>query len=238
MKTTQITKRPAEERGQANHGWLNARFSFSFADYIDPDHIGFHALRVINNDTIAPGGGFGTHPHRDAEIFSYIVEGQLEHKDSMGNGATIEAGNLQYMSAGSGVRHSEFNPSNENSTTMYQIWIMPNEDGGEPCYEEKKLGLNAKANIAHLLFSGDGREGSTAIRQNADIYFARIEAGKSVSLPASEATPYIWIQVVSGMLRAAGEQISSGDGLALSDAPEVLEINASQESQILMFRLA
>ena len=126
---TRITKRPAGERGQADHGWLQARFTFSFADYFDPAHMGFRSLRVMNNDTIQPGGGFGTHPHSEMEIFTYVIEGQLEHKDSMGNGAIIEPGNLQYMSAGSGVTHSEFNPSNTEKTHLYQVWLHPNVAG-------------------------------------------------------------------------------------------------------------
>ena len=131
--------RPANERGIAEHGWLHARFTFSFAEYYDPDHCGFHDLMVMNNDIIEPGGGFPMHPHRDAEIFTYVISGKLEHKDSMGNGSVIETGDLQYMSAGSGVRHSEFNPSESEPTELYQIWMKPNQSGGQPKYAEKKL---------------------------------------------------------------------------------------------------
>ena len=180
-----ITKRPAAERGQSDHGWLQARFTFSFADYFDPDHMGFKSLRVINNDTIQPGGGFATHPHDNMEIFTYIIEGQLEHKDSMGNGAVIEAGNLQYMSAGSGVTHSEFNPSSENRTLLYQIWLRPKERGGEPRYAEKPLADAAHPDTLTLLFSGDGHDDSTLIRQDAEISFGRVSKDHEITIPGS-----------------------------------------------------
>ena len=145
--------RRARDRGTADHGWLTARFTFSFADYFDPEHMGFHALRVMNNDTIAPGGGFPTHSHSDMEIFTYVINGELEHKDSMGNGSVIRAGDLQYMSAGSGIHHSEFNPSSENPTNLYQVWLHPNERGSTPRYAEKPLGNATADNALTLLFS-------------------------------------------------------------------------------------
>ena len=169
-----FTKRPAEERGVAEHGWLHARFSFSFANYYDPKHCGFHSLVVMNNDIIEPGGGFGTHPHKNAEIFTFVLSGELEHRDSMENGSVILPGNLQYMSAGSGVTHSEFNPSSKEPTELYQIWMSPKENGGEPRYSEKKLGAGAESDNLKLLFSGDGREDSTQIRQDADFYFGQL----------------------------------------------------------------
>ncbi len=233
-----LTKRPAEERGQANHDWLQARFTFSFAEYFDPDHMGFKSLRVMNNDTIQVGGGFPKHPHDNMEIFTYIIEGQLEHRDSMENGAVIEAGDLQYMSAGSGIFHSEFNPSKTKSTHLYQIWLQPNERDGEPRYAEKPLGDLAKINQLTLLFSGDGRNDSTAIRQDADIYFGRMEKGKSLTVPASESTPHAWIQLISGHVSVLGESLTTGDGLALENAPDEFLIDAEANSKILLFRLS
>src|SRR5436190_2285841 len=146
-----IVKRPANARGQAELGWLHSRHTFSFGNYFDPDHMGFRSLRVINDDVVEPGAGFGEHPHRDAEIFSYVIDGELEHKDSMGNGRIIKAGDLQYISAGSGVLHSEFNPSGENTVHFLQIWLKPNVAGGEPRYAEKALGKDAKSNSLTLL---------------------------------------------------------------------------------------
>jgi len=233
--TTRV--RRAGDRGTTDHGWLQARFTFSFGDYFDPEHMGFHALRVMNNDTIAPGGGFPTHPHSDMEIFTYVIDGELAHKDSMGNGSVIRAGDLQYMSAGSGIHHSEFNPSSENSTTLYQVWLHPNETGGTPRYAEKPLG-NATADQAlTLLFSGDGRDGSTAIRQDAEIWFAKVDAGKTVEIPASEATPHAWIQVIAGEVEVLGEQLHSGDGLAVENLPEAFVIEARCATRLLLFRL-
>jgi redox-sensitive bicupin YhaK (pirin superfamily) len=235
---TRITKRPAEERGRVDHGWLQARFTFSFADYFDPAHMGFRSLRVMNNDTIQPGGGFGTHPHSDMEIFTYVIEGQLEHKDSMGNGAIIKPGNLQYMSAASGVTHSEFNPSNTDKTRLYQIWLHPNEAGGEPRYAEKQLADLAKPNDLTLLYSGDGRDGSTEIRQNAEISFGNLEAGETLSLSASESTPHAWVQVISGELSILGESLRNADGLAVEYASDGFEIEARADSQFFVFRLS
>jgi len=233
-----IRKRPAGERGQANHGWLQARFTFSFGEYFDPDHMGFQSLRVMNNDTIQPGGGFPEHPHDNMEIFTYIIEGQLEHRDSMGNGATIKAGDLQYMSAGSGIHHSEFNPSQTDSTHLYQIWLQSNERDGEPRYAEKPLGDLAKPNQLTMLFSGDGRDDSTIIRQDAEIYYGRIDQGKSLSVPSSNSTPHAWIQTISGELSILGESIDTGDGLAIENAPKEFQIEAKSDSQLLLFRLS
>ena len=229
--------RRSGDRGRADHGWLQARFTFSFAGYHDPDHMGFRTLRVMNNDTIAPGGGFPTHPHRDMEIFTYVIEGELEHKDSMGNGSVIKAGDLQYMSAGSGVSHSELNPSADKSTHIYQIWIEPRERGGEPCYAEKPLGPETPGNALVLLFSGDGREGSTPIRQNAEIHFGRLDAGRSLQVPGSETTPHAWVQVVSGDLTLFGENLQSGDGIAMENVSEAIDLRAAAASKFLVFRL-
>ena len=231
-------KRPAQERGQADHGWLQARFTFSFSQYFDPDHMGFKSLRVMNNDTIQPGGGFPKHPHSDMEIFTYVIEGRLEHSDSMGNGAVIRPGNLQYMSAASGVTHSEFNPSADEKTHLYQIWLHPNEPGGEPRYAEKELADLAKPNELTLLYSGDGRDGSTAIRQNAEIFFGRISAGETVTVPASDPMPNAWVQVISGKVTTLGESLETADGLAIEDAPNEFAITAESDTDFFLFRLA
>lgn len=233
----QFKIRRANERGTADHGWLKARFTFSFSQYFDPDHMGFRTLRVMNNDTIAPGGGFPTHEHSDMEIFTYIIEGELAHQDSMGNGSTIKAGDLQYMSAGSGISHSEFNPSSENSATLYQIWLHPRERGGEPRYTEKPLGTAAKDNALTLLFSGDGRNDSTAIRQDAEIYFGKTESGTPIEIPASDATPNAWLQVIEGELSLLGETLATGDGVAIENAPGAIAIETKSSSKFLVFRL-
>jgi redox-sensitive bicupin YhaK (pirin superfamily) len=233
-----LTKRPAGERGTADHGWLQARFTFSFADYYDPAHMGFRSLRVMNNDTIQPGGGFPTHPHANMEIFTYVIEGQVAHRDSMGNGSTIEAGDLQYMSAGSGVRHSEFNPSEENLTHLYQVWLEPSTPGGEPRYAEKKLGDRAAPNALTLLFSGDGRDDSTAIRQDAEISFGRLESGAALTVPADAARPHAWLQVIAGEVEVLGETLATGDGLAIEHEPDAFDVRAGAETKFLLFRLS
>ncbi len=243
ISAPKTTKRVAEERGRADHGWLQARFTFSFSGYFDPDHMGFKSLRVMNNDTIQPGGGFPTHPHSDMEIFTYIIEGQLEHRDSIGSGAVLAPGNLQYMSAGSGIEHSEFNPSQTDQTHLYQIWLHPSEPGGEPRYMEKPLADIARPNELTLLYSGDGREGSTEIRQDAEIYFGQTESGdtgadQTVTVPASTSMPHAWIQIISGDVSVLGESLSTADGLAIEDAPDGFEITASTDSKFLLFRLS
>lgn len=233
-----LNKRPAGERGQANHGWLQANFTFSFGEYIDPDHMGFKSLRVMNNDTIQPGGGFPNHPHDNMEIFTYIIEGQLEHRDSMGNGAIIKAGDLQYMSAGSGIQHSEFNPSQESLTHLYQIWLQPNQRDGEPRYAEKPLAELIKDNQLTLLFSADGRDGSTAIRQDAEIYFGKIEQNQNITIPASSSSPHVWIQVISGNISVLGESLSTGDGLAIENGAEEFLFKTTADTKLLLFRLS
>jgi quercetin 2,3-dioxygenase len=233
-----VTKRPAGERGQANHGWLQARFTFSFSEYFDPDHMGFQSLRVMNNDTIQAGGGFPKHPHSDMEIFTYVIEGQLAHQDSMGNGSTIEAGDLQYMSAGSGVTHSEYNPSSDNSTHLYQVWLQPSENGGEPRYAEKKLGDSAAPNALTLLFSGEGRDDSTAIRQNAEISFGRLDAGSALEIPSSDERPHVWLQVISGEVKIAGETLGTADGVAIQNDSASIPVEATAKTKFLLFRLS
>jgi len=200
--------------------------------------MGFQSLRVMNNDTIQAGGGFPKHPHSDMEIFTYVIEGQLAHEDSMGNGSTVEAGDLQYMSAGSGVRHSEYNPSKDNLTHLYQVWLQPNENGGEPRYAEKKLGDRAAPNALTLLFTGEGRDGSTAIRQNAEISFGRLDAGASLEIPSSDERPHVWLQVISGVVEVAGETLGTADGVAIQNDPEAIPVEATAETKFLLFRLS
>ena len=220
-----LKRRPAEERGVAVRSWLHARFSFSFDDYHHPEHCGFHSLVVMNNDTIEPGGGFATHPHENAEIFTYVISGKLEHRDSMGNGSVILPGNLQYMSAGSGVTHSEFNPSRDQSTELYQIWMLPKESGGAPRYSEKKLGTSKASNSLELLFSGDGRHNSTQIRQDAEFYFGQLNPNCQIPLPSNPKFPHSWIQVITGCLSLNELCLNKADGLAIENQDEQLYLN-------------
>ena len=233
-----FTKRPAGERGVAEHGWLHARFSFSFANYYDPKHCGFHSLVVMNNDVIEPGGGFGTHPHKNAEIFTFVLSGELEHRDSMGNGSVIHPGNLQYMSAGSGVTHSEFNPSSKEPTELYQIWMSPKENGGEPRYSEKKLGAGTVSDNLKLLFSGDGREDSTQIRQDAEFYFGQLNQYSQIPLDLNPSLPNCWIQIISGSLTVNSERLKKADGLAVENQGERLTLEASEPTEFFVFKLA
>ena len=219
--------RPANERGIAEHGWLHARFTFSFADYYDPDHCGFHDLMVMNNDIIEPGGGFPMHPHKDAEIFTYVISGKLEHKDSMGNGSVIEPGDLQYMSAGNGVRHSEFNPSDEEPTELYQIWMKPNQSGGQPKYAEKKLGQDNLKNESKLLFSEDGKEDSIRIRQNAEIYMAHLDEGKSLVLKQNSSFPICGYKIFPERF-IVRNTLKKADGLGITDIDKNLEIKSNR----------
>ncbi len=230
-------KRASEDRGHAELGWLHARFTFSFAEYKDPAHDRFHSLLVMNNDVIEPGGGFAMHPHDNAEIFTYVMSGRLEHKDSIGNGSVIQAGDLQYMSAGNGVLHSEFNPSKEQKTELYQIWMEPSERGGNPRYAEKKLGRGQIRNALKLLFSGNGREGSTIARQEADFYFGQLDPGLPFSLEPSFSLPHLWIQMISGDLSIGNERLKKADGLAVEKLDEPLDLVANQSSEYFLFRL-
>ncbi len=232
-----LTLRRAEDRGQADHGWLQARFTFSFAEYFDPQQMGFQALRVMNNDRIQPRGGFPSHPHRDMEIFTYVISGKLRHEDSLGNGSTIQAGDLQYMSAGSGIRHSEFNPSASEPTRLYQIWLKPNETGGQPRYAEKALQAHHQKNELELLFDGEGKDNVTAIRQNAAIYFGSLEGGKQITVPASRSRPHVWIQTVIGDIQVLGADLHEADGLQIENAPDEFKIEARTPAKFLVFRL-
>jgi redox-sensitive bicupin YhaK (pirin superfamily) len=230
-----VVKRSSAERGTTELGWLHSRHTFSFGGYFDPDHMGFRSLRVINDDVVEPGKGFGQHPHRDAEIFSYVIEGELEHKDSMGNGRVIKAGDLQYISAGQGVLHSEFNPSRKNPVHFLQIWLMPRTTGGKPRYAEKVLGKDAKPNALTLLFAGEPREGAVEIRADADIYFGKLDAGKQlVHRPTTGRGQ--WVHVIAGELMLLGQNLKLGDGMAIENATS-LELQSKSGTEFLLFDL-
>jgi redox-sensitive bicupin YhaK (pirin superfamily) len=231
-----ITVRPAAERGHFDHGWLDTYHTFSFASYHDPGHMGFRALRVINEDRVQPGEGFGTHGHRDMEILTWVLEGGLEHKDSMGNGSVIRPGDIQRMSAGTGVTHSEFNPSGEAPVHLLQIWLLPSKRGLTPSYEEKRFEPASRLGRLSLIASGDGRQGAVSIHQDADLWTALLEPGKSVHhtlKPGRSA----WLQVARGAVSLNGTTLRAGDGAAVSDEP-ALEITATESAEVLLFDLA
>jgi quercetin 2,3-dioxygenase len=229
-----ITLRKSNERGKADHGWLKSNFSFSFAEYYDPQHMGFRSLRVINDDVIAGGGGFPMHPHRDMEIISYVVHGALEHRDSMGNGSVIKPGEFQYMAAGTGVRHSEFNPSSAEPMRLLQIWITPDAAGYKPNYAEKKM-TDAETGKLHLITSKSGREHSIAINQDADLYLAKLEPDQSVEHQL-QAGRNAWLQVAEGSVRLNGQTLNVGDGAAIS-AEATLTLEGISNAQVLLFDL-
>jgi len=230
-----ITLRPSGERGFADHGWLRARHSFSFADYYDPTEMGWGALRVINEDRVAPGMGFGTHGHRDMEIVTYILSGALEHKDSLGNGGIIRRGEVQRMSAGSGVRHSEFNPSPDEETHLLQIWIEPARQGTAASYEQQALTVDAMRGHWHLVASPDGAAGSTTIGQDARLYASVLGAGESISYRLA-AGRLAFVQMVRGHLSLNGTNLAAGDGAKIADENE-LQFLAGEETEFLLFDL-
>lgn len=230
--------RRADERGRAEHGWLHARFTFSFAGYYEAEHCGFHSLIVMNNDIIEPGGGFGRHPHENAEIFTYVISGELEHKDSMGNGSIIKPGHLQYMSAGDGVFHSEFNPSKDQKVELYQIWMLPNRQGGNPRYEEKELGKGKIKNDMKVLFSEDGHADSTPIRQKAIFSFGQIDRGNSLMIEPNDQYPHAWIQIISGSSSFGNYELNKADGLGIEDLDSKMEIKAMENCEFFIFRLS
>lgn len=231
-----ITVRPANRRGGADHGWLKTRHTFSFSSYFDPQHMGFRALRVINEDEVAAGEGFGTHGHSDMEILSYVVEGGLEHRDSMGNGEVIRPHEWQRMSAGTGVRHSEFNASEAEPVHFYQIWILPEARGIEPGYEQRLFAPEEKTNRLRLVASRGGDEGSLTINQDVRVYDSLLAAGESLSHQL-EAGRHAWVQVVSGAVTVNGTPLSAGDGAALSDET-ALDIKADRDAEFILFDLA
>ena len=231
-----ITLRPAAERGHANHGWLDTWHSFSFADYYDPAHTNFRDLRVINEDWVEPGAGFGTHPHRDMEIVTYVLEGALEHKDSMGTGSVIRPGDVQRMSAGTGVTHSEFNPSESERVHLLQIWILPARRGLIPEYEQKTFPESERRNRLRLVAARDGREGSLTIHQDVDLYASILDRGAQLAKPLAPDR-YAWLQVVRGAVHLNGRPMKAGDGAAASGEPGI-DLRAETEAEVLLFDLA
>jgi quercetin 2,3-dioxygenase len=231
-----IKVRPASERGHADHGWLNSYHTFSFADYHDPQHMGFRALRVINEDRVEPARGFGKHPHRDMEIISYVLEGSLEHRDSLGTGSVIRPGDVQRMSAGTGVTHSEFNGSPSEPVHFLQIWLLPERQGIAPGYEQKTFSPEAQRGRLLLVASPDGRDGSLEIHTDARLYAGRLEPGDQVELPLAK-NRHGWVQVARGQVQLNGKDLSSGDGAALSDEAAV-RLTAGAPSEVLVFDLA
>jgi redox-sensitive bicupin YhaK (pirin superfamily) len=229
-----ITTRKAEERGHANHGWLDSHFTFSFADYYDPEHMGFRSLRVINDDIIAGGGGFGTHPHRDMEIITYILSGALEHKDSMGNGRVIRPGEVQYMAAGTGVQHSEFNHSPSEPAHLLQIWIVPDKKGAKPNYAERSF-AKAEGGKLHLAVSKTGRDGSIAINQDVELFVGKLKAGDKVS-HTFKPDRHAWLHVAEGQIKLNSVTLNAGDGAAVSNEGKLV-IESINASQVLLFDL-
>ena len=231
-----IVLRRANERGHANHGWLDTYHTFSFANYYDPEHMGFASLRVINEDTVKPGQGFGTHGHRDMEIITYILEGALEHKDSMGNGSVIRPGDVQRMSAGRGVMHSEFNPSRSEPVHLLQIWIEPNVTGIAPSYEQTHFDEASRRGRLCLIASSDGREGSTTIHQDASVYAALIDGTESVS-HRLEPGRNAYVHVARGEVTVNGNRLNAGDGLKAT-AESTIAVGKGTQAEVLLFDLA
>jgi len=232
-----ITVRPKDERGVADFGWLDSRHSFSFGNYYDPNHMGFASLRVINEDKVIPAKGFGTHGHRDMEIISYVLSGELEHRDSMGNGSVIRPGDVQRMSAGTGVRHSEFNASDANPVHFLQIWIMPNENGLEPSYEEKNFSSEIEQNKLILVGSADGRDNSVTIHQDVNLYLGSLGQGDCLTHEIADNRA-VWLQVVKGEIALNDKPLQAGDGVAIADEAEIAIACKSADSEILLFDMA
>ncbi len=228
--------RKAQERGHANHGWLDSFHTFSFADYYDPAHMSFSALRVINEDRVSAGQGFGTHGHRDMEIISYVLEGALEHKDSIGTGSVINAGDVQVMSAGTGIRHSEFNHSAKDGVHFLQIWIMPDATNHTPRYDQKTFVTDDKRGRARLVVSGDGRDGSLMIHQDADLYASLLDAGASLQHELRQGRRG-WIQIMRGALEVNGTKLARGDGLALEHETSLTMRASEDKTEFLIFDL-
>ena len=230
-----FTLRPADARGMADHGWLKSAHSFSFANYYDPEHMQFESLRVINDDRVAGGKGFPMHPHQNAEIFSYVLEGALSHKDTLGNGSTVKAGGVQYMSAGSGVRHSEYNPSDTDDMAFLQIWLLPNVQNEAPRYETMDISPEEKDGKLKLFLSKDGRDGSMRIKSDADIYAATLDGAQNVSFDMPKRHK-AWVQIARGSVFVNGKSLSSGDGLAV-DVSGRLEFSDAEKAEFLLFDL-
>jgi hypothetical protein len=231
-----VTIRPSSERGGGDYGWLKTRHTFSFSDYSDAKWMGFRSLRVINEDWVAPSGGFPTHPHRDMEIITYVLSGKLEHKDSLGTGSVILPGDGQRMSAGRGIRHSEANPSTSEAVHLLQIWIFPDKQGHEPGYEQKSFLETEKRGKFRLIASNDGAEGSVRINQDAKLFVTLLAAGEELKQPLS-AKRCGWLQVAKGEVELNGHILHQGDGAAISDEKQLV-LKANEESEVLLFDLA
>jgi redox-sensitive bicupin YhaK (pirin superfamily) len=229
------TLRRSDERGHVDHGWLNTYHTFSFGNYYDPNHMGFRTLRVINDDKVAPGEGFGTHPHRDMEIITYVLSGALEHKDSMGNGRIIKPGEFQYMAAGSGVTHSEFNPSKKDWVHLLQIWITPERRGIKPQYAERSAADVKEGEVA-LIASKGGRDGSMAINQDANLLLARLTPGQKAT-HRLESGRHAWVHVAEGEVVVNGETLRAGDAIGLSNEATIDLAGGSAKSQAIIFDL-
>jgi redox-sensitive bicupin YhaK (pirin superfamily) len=230
-----IQIRKSDTRGHANHGWLDSRFTFSFAEYFDPNHVEFRTLRVMNDDRIAGGGGFPTHPHRDMEIVTYVLDGELAHKDSMGNGSVIKPGDVQYMSAGTGVAHSEFNASDKVPVHMYQIWMFSDKQGHTPAYDQKHFSPAEKQGKLRLVVSPDGRNGSVKIRQGNELYATVLARGETVK-HALQPERHAYVQVARGSVTLNGTKLATGDGAAVSQE-KALELTGVEDAEVLLFDL-
>jgi redox-sensitive bicupin YhaK (pirin superfamily) len=230
-----ITIRSSEERGHADHGWLDTRFTFSFADYYDPKHMGFRSLRVINDDRVAAGAGFPMHPHRDMEIITYMLDGVIAHKDSMGNAAQIRAGEVQRMTAGTGILHSEFNPSPGEAAHLLQIWIHPRKRGLTPEYDQRFFAGEEKQGKLLLVASGDGRDGSMKIEQDVDLFASRLDAGERIAHDLARGR-HGWVQVARGSVLVQGQVLQEGDGAAIEGESRI-EIEGIHSAEFLLFDL-
>ncbi|MEO5811061.1 MAG: pirin family protein [Rhodanobacter sp.] len=227
--------RKAADRGVAEHGWLSSRHTFAFADYRDPSQIGFSDLRVINEDRVAPGQGFGTHPHRDMEIFSYVLEGALAHSDSMGTGSKILPGDVQLMSAGSGVTHSEFNDSEDEPVHFLQIWIVPSQTGGKPVYQQQHFDEADKRGRLRLIISPDARDGSLRIQQDTNVYAGLFDGDESATLTL-DGNRHAYVHVARGNVELNGAKLEAGDGVRLRN-PQTLKLAAGKNAEVLVFDL-
>ena len=231
-----ITTRLSDERGRANFGWLDSRHTFSFGDYYDAGHMGFGPLRVINEDRVKPGQGFGTHGHRDMEILSYVLEGALEHKDSIGTGSVIRPGDVQIMSAGTGIRHSEFNPSPSDPVHFLQIWVIPEREGIAPRYAQKTFTPEQKRGRLLLVGSSDGRDGSVVIHQDVDLWAAILDSGQEVKHTFRPGR-LGWVQMIRGAIDVNGRKLGAGDGAAIEKEPQLVFRGAHDSSEFLLFDL-
>ena len=229
-----IQVRKANERGHFDHGWLDTYHTFSFGDYYDPEHMGFRSLRVINDDRVEPGQGFGMHPHRDMEIVTYVLEGSLQHRDSMGNGSIIQAGELQRMTAGTGIRHSEFNPSDKDWVHLYQIWLLPERRGLTPSYEQRAL--NGKPGQFRLIASPNGDLDSLSIHQDARLHLAKLLPGQEIS-HSFASNRAGWLQILRGRVDLQGKDLIAGDGAAVTNESEV-RVQSAEPAEVLLFDLA